>query len=57
MKTVEELEKEIDELETEQADCNFHSVEYNALEEKIQYLYTLLDKAKGKKECINERFY
>jgi len=36
MKTVEELEKEIDLLE---------------------YLYDLLDKAKGKKECINERFH
>ena len=57
MKTIEELEKEIDELELEQADYDYGGAQYDAVEVEIQYLYGLLDKAKGKKECINERLH
>lgn len=51
MKTVEEIRKEIEKLEikiekleTEQADCNWGSAEYDAIEAKVKRLYSSLDK-------------
>jgi len=47
MKTVLELEKEIAELEIEQAECDYGSFQYDTIDAELQYLYGLLDKLKG----------
>jgi len=46
MKTVEEIRKEIEELEIEQAEAYYGGFEYDTFDAEIQYLYGLLDKAK-----------
>ena len=46
MKTVEEIRKEIDELEIEQAECDYGSFQYDTIDAELQYLYTLLDELK-----------
>lgn len=43
MKTVEEIQKEIKELELEQAECDYGCYEYDCIDADLQYLYGLLD--------------
>ena len=47
MRTVEEIKKDIDELEIERAEAYYGGFEYDTFDAELQYLYTLLDKAKG----------
>ena len=43
-KQLEEIQKEIDELELDIAECDFGSYSYDCLNTEIEYLYSKLDK-------------